>query len=232
MTPPQVVKIDNSKKKWQSRVMGFLETAGDMLKHLDVYLKMGIDQMGPWIYILLASVVFLETGIVFLAFLPGDSLLFVTGALAGAGLLNIWLLIPLLFAAAVLGDALNYWLGKHYGTRIADRWLRPSQLEATRVYYEKHGPRTIILARFIPFIRAFAPFVAGLSRMNYPLFARYNIIGAGLWVVSLLLAGFFLGGIPLIKNNLEIAIYAVIAVSLAPALLEFISSRSKKNSSR
>lgn len=200
----------------------------DIALHVDKYLPMWIENFGLWIYLILFAIIFFETGVVFMAFLPGDSLLFVTGALAGLGYMDIRILIPLLISAAILGDALNYWLGKHFGNQIANRWIKPEQLEATRLYFDKHGPRTIIIARFLPFIRTLAPFVAGISKMNYVTFARYNIIGAFIWVLSLTLLGYFLGQIPIIKDNFEIAIYVIIGISIIPAILEIVAARRHK----
>jgi len=204
--------------------MNFLDVA----LHVDRYLPEWINNFGTGIYALLFAIIFFETGVVFMAFLPGDSLLFVTGALAGSDYLNIFILIPTLIIAAILGDALNYWLGKNFGNQIANRWIKPEQLEATRLYFDRHGPRTIIIARFIPFIRTFAPFVAGLSKMNYLTFVRYNAIGAFVWVLSVTLIGYFLGKIPLIKDNFEIAIYGIIGISLIPAIIEVVSSHRQK----
>jgi len=200
--------------------------------HIDKYLVSIIEQFGVWSYVILFLIIFVETGLVIMPLLPGDSLLFVAGALAGGGLLNIWLVyIPLLFAA-ILGDSLNYWIGHRLGTSVFERensrLFNKDHLEKTRAFYEKYGGKTIILARFIPIVRTFAPFVAGVGKMHYDTFLTYNIIGGILWVTLLTFIGYFFGGLPFIKNNFETAIFAIIGLSLLPVVVEFIKHKAEQ----
>jgi membrane-associated protein len=197
--------------------------------HLDENLAKIIELFGPASYVILFLVIFAETGLVITPFLPGDSLLFAVGALAGAGYLNIVILYFTILIAAIIGDTVNYWAGHHIGPRVFSRekhlLFNRNYLIKTNDFYKKHGGKTIILARFIPIIRTFAPFVAGVGRMNYTTFLFYNVIGAFVWVTSLTFVGYFFGGLPIIKNNFEYAVFIIIAISLLPVLVEFIKHK-------
>jgi membrane-associated protein len=188
-------------------------------------------EMGLWVYVLMFTIVFCETGLVILPFLPGDSLLFALGALGAVpGIpLNLWLMGGLLILAAFLGDALNYAIGRRLGPavfhRADSRWLNRRHLEAAHAFYEKYGGKTIILARFVPIVRTFAPFVAGIGRMHYPRFAAFNLVGAILWVGSMMGAGRLFGGIPWVQQHFEAVIVAIIVISVRPAAFEFIRAK-------
>jgi membrane-associated protein len=201
----------------------------DFILHLDKYLINIIDLFGVYTYVILFLIIFAETGLVIMPFLPGDSLLFVVGTLAGGGFLNIWFVYFSLLLAAVLGDTVNYWVGHHFGDKVFNRknarFFNPSHLEKTREFYEKHGGKTIILARFIPVIRTFAPFVAGVGKMHYNTFLSYNIVGGVLWVSLLTFAGYFFGGLTFIKEHFETAIFGIIGISLLPMVFEFIKHK-------
>lgn len=206
------------------------------LLHFEKYLAHIINLFGPLTYVLLFVIIFAETGFVVTPFLPGDSLLFVVGTLAGGGYLNIWFVYVTLLLAAILGDTVNYWIGNKIGEHVFmrenSRIFKKSYLEKTREFYAKHGGKTIILARFIPIIRTFAPFVAGIGNMNYRTFLTYNIIGGILWVTTLTFAGYFFGGLPLIKDNFEYAVFGVIIVSLLPVLYEYIKHKINRRASK
>jgi len=206
-----------------------LTTLFDVALHLDRHLQGLVATYGAWVYLILFLIIFCETGLVVTPFLPGDSLLFVAGAVAAAGGMNIHLLVMLLIIAAVLGDAVNYGVGHYIGARVfkstQSRWLNPRHLERAHAFYEHHGGKTIIIARFVPIIRTYAPFVAGAASMFYPKFALYNITGAVLWVVSLGYAGYFFGNIPVIKNNLSIVIIGIIILSIMPGVFEYLRHR-------
>lgn len=190
-------------------------------------------EMGLWVYGLMFAIIFCETGLVVLPFLPGDSLLFALGALGAIpGIpLNLWLMAGLLILAAFLGDALNYVIGRRMGPAVFhredSRWLNRRHLEAAHGFYEKYGGKTIILARFVPIVRTFAPFVAGIGRMHYPRFAAFNIVGAILWVGCMMAAGRLFGGIPWVQRNFEAVIIAIIVISVLPAAFEFIRAKRK-----
>jgi membrane-associated protein len=196
----------------------------DLVVNLDDHLQALVAAYGAWIYLILFLIVFCETGLVVTPFLPGDSLLFVAGAIAAAGGMNIHLLVVLLIIAAIIGDAVNYSIGHYIGPRVLkdrdSRWLNPKHLERAHAFYEHHGGKTIIIARFVPIVRTYAPFVAGAASMPYPRFALYNISGAILWVVSLGYAGYFFGNIPLIKDNLTLVIMTIIVLSILPGVIE------------
>jgi membrane-associated protein len=211
-----------------------IKSAIDVFLHLDRHLAEWAVALGPWLYFLLFAIVFCETGLVVTPFLPGDSLLFAVGALASipdSGV-NVWVAGALLIAAAVLGDAVNYAVGAYMGPKVFSRedsrWLRKEHLQRTHEFYEKYGAKTIILARFVPIVRTFAPFVAGVGSMTYAKFATYNIVGAVAWVLSLLLAGFFFGQIPTIQRNFHIVIVAIIVISVLPIVFEFVRARTAK----
>lgn len=201
----------------------------DLVVHLDDHLQALVAAYGAWIYLILFLIVFCETGLVVTPFLPGDSLLFVAGAIAAAGGMNIHLLVVLLIIAAILGDAVNYSVGHYIGPRVLkdrnSRWLNPKHLERAHEFYERHGGKTIIIARFVPIVRTYAPFVAGAASMPYPRFALYNVTGAIVWVVSLGYAGYFFGNIPLIKDNLTVVIIAIIILSILPGVFEYLRHR-------
>jgi membrane-associated protein len=200
----------------------------DFFLHLDDHLSQLISQYGIWTHMILFLIVFCETGLVVTPFLPGDSLLFAAGTFAALGSLDLWLIIILLVVAAVVGDTVNYWVGAYVGPRAFGgnvRFLKQEYLERTHAFYEKHGGKTIILARFVPIIRTFAPFVAGVGAMSYPRFIVYNIVGAVIWVVSLVLAGYFFGNIPTVRENFTLVILAIIAISVLPIAIEAVRGR-------
>ncbi len=198
----------------------------DFIRHLDVHLETIMRDYRLLTYLLLALIIFCETGLVVTPFLPGDSLLFAAGAItAKTGILNVWLLILVLFLAAILGDNTNYFFGKFLGDRVftRDYWfIKRKHVERTQAFYEKYGGRTLVIARFVPIVRTFAPFVAGVGQMRYRRFIGYCIGGGTLWVTSLTLAGYHFGQIPVVKENFEIVVFAIIAVSLMPIAFEFI----------
>ncbi|WP_018411722.1 DedA family protein [Methyloversatilis thermotolerans] len=209
--------------------MELLATFIDILLHLDRHLAMLVENYGAWVYAILFLIVFCETGLVVTPFLPGDSLLFVAGALAAAGGMHIGLLIVLLIVAAVLGDAVNYSVGAWFGPKVFrwedSRFFNRAAFERTHAFYEKHGGKTVIIARFMPLIRTFAPFVAGVAQMSYPRFALFNVSGAVIWVVSLTLAGYWFGNLPWVKQNLTLVILAIIAISLAPLAVAWVKAK-------
>ncbi len=195
----------------------------DMLLHIDVYLRDIVQQYGTLVYFFLFLVVFCETGLVVTPFLPGDSLLFAGGTLAGAGLLNYPAICAVLLGAAISGDQVNFRIGRHVGPPIFEkdyRWLKRKHLQQAHEFYERHGGKAIILARFIPIIRTFAPFVAGVADMRQDRFLFFNVSGALLWVFSLVTAGYFLGSRPFVQNNFSLIIYGIILLSVMPVLLE------------
>lgn len=209
--------------------MEYLAQVVDLLLHLDQHLTVFLQQHGAWVYVLLFMIVFAETGLVVTPFLPGDSLLFVAGTLAAAGGMDIRLLIVLLTIAAIAGDTVNYWFGNYVGPRVFtsenSRFLNRQHLERTHAFYERHGGKTIVIARFVPIIRTFAPFVAGVGKMPYPRFLAYNVFGGILWVVSLTLAGYYFGNLPFVKNNLTLVILGIIVVSIMPGVVEYLRQR-------
>lgn len=213
--------------------MELLATLFDIALHLDRHLQALVAAHGAWIYLILFVIVFCETGLVVTPFLPGDSLLFVAGAVAAAGGMNVHLLVVLLFIAAVLGDAVNYAIGHYIGPRVfhsgESRWLNPKHLQRAHDFYERHGGKTIIIARFVPIIRTYAPFVAGAASMTYARFAFYNITGAALWVVSLGYAGYFFGNVPWVKANLTLVIIGIIILSILPGIIEILRHRNRGN---
>ncbi len=208
--------------------MDFFATLIDLFLHLDEHLRNITATYGTWTYLLLFVVVFCETGLVVTPFLPGDSLLFAAGALAALGGLNLWWLIILLIAAAILGDTVNYWIGNFIGPKAFSgniRFLRKDYLDRTQAFYEKHGGKTIILARFVPIVRTFAPFVAGVGTMNYSRFIVFNVVGAVVWVLLFTLVGFFFGNLPFVEKNFSLVILVIIAISVAPIVFEYLRDR-------
>jgi membrane-associated protein len=200
----------------------------DIVLHLDTHLLQLVADYGIWVYAILFLIIYCETGLVVTPFLPGDSLLFVAGALCGMGALQLEWLIPLLILAAFSGDNTNYWIGRLVGMRLLRahaRLIRQEHIDKTHAFYEKHGGKTVLLARFLPIVRTFAPFVAGIGMMNYHLFILFSAAGSLLWIGSLTLAGFFFGNIPLVKDNLMVIIVGIIVISILPALIELIRNR-------
>jgi membrane-associated protein len=201
----------------------------DLLVHLDKHLANLLLLHGAWVYLLLFLIVFCETGLVVTPFLPGDSLLFVAGTLWAAAGLNVHALAALLIAAAILGNTTNYWIGRYLGPKVFhwedSRWFNRKALDRTHAFYERHGGKTIVITRFVPIIRTFAPFVAGVGSMTHVRFQLFNVAGGVLWVVSLLYAGFFFGNIPFIRNNLTLVIFAIVGLSVAPVAFEYLRHR-------
>lgn len=206
-----------------------LETLVEFILHLDRHIDAVVVQYGSWAYALLFAVIFAETGLVLTPFLPGDSLLFTVGALAARGSLSVSGLILLLAAAAIAGDTVNYWIGAAVGPRVfraeGSRWLNRKHLDRTHQFYEKYGSITIVLARFVPIVRTFAPFVAGIGRMTYWRFLVYNVVGGIVWVVLFVLGGYFFGNLPVVRDNFTFVILAIIVISLVPPFLEFVRHR-------
>ncbi|HMU92906.1 MAG TPA: DedA family protein [Anaerolineales bacterium] len=206
--------------------MEFLKSAIDLFLHLDEYLAKIISDYGTWTYGILFAVIFVETGLVVMPFLPGDSLLFAAGTFAALGSLNVWFIVGLLSVAAVLGDAVNYSIGHYLGERAYNiKWIKREYLDKTHAFFEKHGGKAIFLARFVPIVRTFAPFVAGIGKMSYGYFATYNIVGGISWVLIFTLMGFFFGNIPFVKANFELVIIAIILVSVVPMIYEWWKHR-------
>ena len=208
--------------------MDLLPRIIDLFLHLDTHLGQLISQYGTWTHLILFLIVFCETGLVVTPFLPGDSLLFAAGTFAALGALDLWLVVVLLIIAAIVGDTVNYWIGAYIGPRAFRgdiRFLRKEYLDRTHAFYEKHGGKTIILARFVPIIRTFAPFVAGVGAMSYPKFIVYNVVGAVLWVGLFVLGGYFFGNIPVVRKNFTLVILAIIAISVLPIAVEALRAR-------
>ncbi len=203
----------------------------DLFLHLDQHLNQIITDYGFWTYLILFMIIFVETGLVIMPFLPGDSLLFAAGTFAALGSLNLWLLIVLLFIAAFLGDTLNYFIGNFIGPKVFSkdyRFLKKEHLLKTQQFYEKHGGKTIIFARFMPIIRTFAPFIAGVGTMNYKKFLSYNIIGGILWIAGFTVLGYLFGNIPAVKKNFTLVIFGIILLSMTPPLIEYLRSKFQK----
>ena len=213
-----------------------LKLAADWFLHLDKYLPVLVSTYGTWIYVILFLVIFAETGLVITPFLPGDSLLFATGMIAAQYGMNPWLLTGVMLVAAVLGDTVNYHIGKFIGPKVFSdtekknfftKFLKKEHLEKAQSFYEKHGGKAIIIARFVPIVRTFAPFVAGISTMNYSRFISYNIIGGVVWVAGLTLAGYYLASIPFVKDNFNLISLSIIIVSLLPIAYELVFAKKK-----
>jgi membrane-associated protein len=206
-------------------ITGFI----DVVLHLDKYLQWLVANYGGWIYLILFLVIFCETGLVVTPFLPGDSLLFVAGAVAAGGGMYVHTLFAVLVLASFLGDNTNYWIGRFLGPRLfsrqGSRLLKPQHLERTQAFYAKHGGRTVLIARFVPIVRTFAPFVAGMGRMVYARFVAYAFGGAVLWIGSLVFAGYFFGNLPFVRENLSFVIIAIVLISIMPGVIEFVRAR-------
>lgn len=214
--------------------MDALRSLLDLFLHLDDHIAVIIDAWGPWTYVLLFAIIFCETGLVVMPFLPGDSLLFAAGAIAALypERLSITLLLIILFIAAVLGDTINYAIGRAVGPRAfrINAWfLKHEHLEQTQAFYGRHGGKTIVLARFIPIIRTFAPFVAGVGRMHYPHFLYYNVVGGLAWVGLCTLAGYFFGNVPIVKKNFELVVVGIVLVSVLPVAWEILAARRRRS---
>jgi len=221
--------------------MDLLKSILDFILHLDVHLIAMIEDYGLWIYGILFLIIFVETGLVIMPLLPGDSLLFAAGTFCAgfkneageSAHLNIWIVLGLLIVAAILGDGLNYFFGKKIGLKVLKWKIRGRQLvkqkyiDQTHAFYEKHGPKTIIIARFVPIVRTFAPFVAGIGEMSYAKFLKFNIIGGVSWVLGLTLMGYFFGNLTIVQENFEIVIFGIIGLSILPMIIEIIRAKRK-----
>lgn len=208
----------------------------DIFLHLDKHLNEIIGQYGTWTYLILFLIIFCETGLVITPFLPGDSLLFAAGAIAALGNLNVFWLFVLLTIAAIIGDTVNYWIGHWVGPRIFHRenvrFLNKKHLERTHEFYERYGGKTIIIARFVPIIRTFAPFVAGIGSMTYWRFIAYNIIGGIAWVAICVFAGYYFGNLEIVKNNFSLVIIAIVLISVLPMAVEYLRHRMSRSRER
>ena len=201
----------------------------DFILHIDAYLAQIISTYGAWTYAILFTIIFVETGLVIFPFLPGDSLLFAAGTFAALGALNIWFLLGLLMFAAVLGDTVNYSIGHYLGDRAYNiKWIKKEYLDKTHAFFEKHGGKAIFLARFVPIVRTFAPFVAGIGKMDYSYFITYNLVGGVTWVAIFTLLGYFFGNLEFVQKNFELVIIAIILISVVPMAYEWLKSRREK----
>ena len=209
--------------------MEILAQLWDLAVHLDRHLTAFVAQHGTWVYALLFVIVFCETGLVVTPFLPGDSLMFVVGTIAAVGGMDLATVTVVLVSAALGGDNVNYWIGRWAGPRVfrlrESRWLNPQYLERTHAFYERHGGKTIVIARFVPIVRTYVPFVAGVGTMPYARFLGFSVVGALLWVVSLTLAGYFFGNLPLVKSNLTVVIMLIILLSISPGIVAWVQHR-------
>ena len=206
-------------------ITGFI----DIVLHLDVHLQSLVSNYGTWIYLILFLIIFCETGLVVTPFLPGDSLLFVAGAVAAGGGMDVHTLFGVLAVASFSGDNTNYWIGRYAGPRVFRRkgslLFDPAHLERTNRFYERHGGKTVLIARFVPIVRTFAPFVAGMGQMAYPRFLSYSFAGAILWIGSLTYAGYFFGNLPIVRDNLSLVIIGIVLLSIMPGVIEFLRTR-------
>ena len=212
--------------------MEFAAELWDFFLHLDEHLAAFVAQHGAWVYALLFAIVFTETGVVVMPFLPGDTLLFVVGAIAAAGGMDIVTVMGVLVAAALTGDNVNYWIGRWAGPKVfraeASRWFSRRHLDRTHAFYERHGGKAIVIARFVPIVRTYVPFVAGIGSMTYAKFLAYSVAGALLWVVSLCLIGYWFGNIPLVKDNLGAVAVLIVALSMTPLAVEYFRARRRR----
>jgi membrane-associated protein len=206
--------------------MTFVQFLIDLFLHLDKHLSAVITQYGIWTYGLLFFVIFIETGLVITPFLPGDSLIFAAGTFSALGSLNVWLVFLLLAIAAVLGDTVNYWIGHFLGDRAYNiKWIKKEYLDRTHGFFEKYGIKTIFLARFVPIVRTFAPFVAGVGRMSYKDFFSYNVFGGITWVALFTFTGYFFGNIPFIRDHFSLVVIAIVLISLVPMVVEAVKAK-------
>ena len=209
--------------------MELITTFIDIVLHLDRHLQMLVTDYGTWVYLILFLIIYCETGLVVTPFLPGDSLLFVAGAVAAGGGMDVNVLAFLLVCASFLGDHTNYWIGRYIGPRVfrhgGSRIFNPAHLDRTQHFYERHGGKTIVIARFVPIVRTFAPFVAGMGRMFYPRFMAFSGAGSVLWICSLTYAGYAFGNLPFIRNNLSLVIIGIVLLSIAPGIIEYLRAR-------
>jgi membrane-associated protein len=208
--------------------MDFFKQLLDILLHLDKYLIQLSQDYGAWIYAILFLIIFCETGLVVTPFLPGDSLLFAVGALASTGAIDVWLITALLCAGAIMGDTVNYFIGHKFGDYFVahqSKLVKKEYLDKTHDFYERYGGRTIIIARFVPIVRTFAPFVAGMGSMTYAKFIAYNIVGGLVWIFSLIFLGFFFGELPIVKKNFSLVVFGIIGISILPIIWEFAKSK-------
>lgn len=209
-------------------MMDLMKTFIDFFLHIDKNLLQVVNQFGIWSYFILFMVIFMETGFVVTPFLPGDSLLFAAGAISAFGGIHIWWLLGLMILAAFVGDTVNYWIGHFMGPKVFDgknKLLKKEHLEKAQSFYEKHGGKAIVLARFVPIVRTFAPFVAGVGKMDYSKFIMFNALGGVLWVSLFTLAGYFFGNIPMIKENFHYLIVGIVVLSLVPIFVEWYKSK-------
>ena len=218
-------------------ILRTVTTLFDLLLHADVYLQQLVATYGPWIYGILFAIVFAETGLVVTPFLPGDSLLFAAGALSSTGTLNPGLTVIILIVAAIAGDAVNYSVGRAAGTRIIQRarvdprwgrWIKPAYVDRAHEFFERQGGKAIVLARFVPIVRTFVPFVAGVAEMSYPMFALYNVVGAVGWVAICVGAGYLFGQVPIVRDNFTLVALGIVFVSLLPMLVEYLRHRARE----
>jgi len=211
--------------------MELLKEFVDLVLHLDKHLDGLVTQFGPWLYVILFLIVFCETGLVVTPFLPGDSLLFAVGALAARpDGLNVWVILTSLSVAAILGDSVNYWIGYFLGNKLQQRFprlIKPDHIRKTHEFYERYGGKTIIIARFVPIIRTFAPFVAGVGKMTYSRFMMFNVSGALLWIGLLVPAGYFFGNLEMVRKNFSLVVLAIIFLSILPGVIEFLRERNR-----
>ncbi|MBK6909952.1 MAG: DedA family protein [bacterium] len=211
--------------------MEFLSTIIDVFLHLDVHLGQVITEYGTLTYLILFAIIFCETGLVVTPFLPGDSLLFAAGAFAALGSLDLTVLLSVLYVAPILGDSTNYWIGRFVGPKVYgmnSRWVKREYIDKTHAFYDKHGGKTIVIARFMPIFRTFAPFVAGIGKMNYARFLTFSIGGTLLWISTCVMAGYFFGNIPFVKQNFSLVIFAIIGISVLPMAIHIVQEWLKK----
>jgi membrane-associated protein len=215
--------------------MNIIQQAIDLVLHLDKHLGYIATAYGPWTYLIFFMIIFLETGLVVTPFLPGDSMIFTAGTMAGMGWFNIWILFILFSVAAILGDTVNYWIGFHLGPKVfreKSRFLNKKRLEETKKFFDKYGSETIILARFMPFVRTFAPFVAGIGKMDYWKFLVYNVVGGIAWVGLFVWGGYFFGNLAWVQGHFTLVILMILLLSFIPPIIQFVKERFKRSSGR